>query len=62
MPTDTNGDCIVDVADLSQVITAWGQTCASVGATPPGDVNGDCAVGLEDLGLVIVQWGRTCAN
>jgi hypothetical protein len=27
MPEDVNGDCIVDVSDLLQVIGVWGNTC-----------------------------------
>ncbi|MDE1038430.1 MAG: hypothetical protein OR996_06265, partial [Phycisphaerales bacterium] len=27
MPEDVNGDCVVDVSDLLQVIGVWGSTC-----------------------------------
>ncbi len=46
---DTNGDTIVDVLDLVNVIVGWGET-------GPADVNGDGVVDVLDLVAVIVNW------
>ncbi len=27
IPEDVNGDCVVDVSDLLQIIGVWGSTC-----------------------------------
>jgi hypothetical protein len=47
---DTNGDTIVDVVDLVNVIVSWGD------ASPTADVNGDGIVDVLDLVAVIVNW------
>lgn len=47
---DINGDGVVDVADLVEVILAWG-ACAC-----PADVNGDGIVDVSDLVEVIIAW------
>jgi hypothetical protein len=50
---DTNGDGMVDVDDLVNVILDWGT------ATAPnnGDVDGNGLVDVDDLLMVIVSWG-----
>lgn len=48
---DINGDGLVDVEDLLQLLAAWG----SIGG--PADVNGDGVVDVEDLLLVLAAWG-----
>jgi hypothetical protein len=51
-PADVNGDGVVDVLDLLEVIANWGACpgCAS-------DVNGDGIVDVLDLLAVIAAWG-----
>ena len=49
---DVNNDGAVDVDDLLQVISNWGQ-CDCCGA----DVNFDNAVNVDDLLIVISSWG-----
>ena len=53
-PGDTNGDTVIDVSDLLNVIADWNCT-----GSCQGDVNGDEAVDVADLLLVIASWG-TC--
>jgi hypothetical protein len=48
---DTNGDQVVDVLDLIDVILSWQQSDV------PADVNGDGIVDVLDLIQVILQWG-----
>ncbi|MHC5025405.1 MAG: PEP-CTERM sorting domain-containing protein [Planctomycetota bacterium] len=52
LPGDANGDGVVDVADLTEVILAWGP-CA--GACP-ADFDGDGLVDVVDLVTVISNW------
>jgi subtilisin family serine protease len=48
---DVNGDGVVGVNDLLEVIDQWGNAGGS------GDVNGDGTVGINDLLAVIDAWG-----
>ena len=55
-PGDTNGDGIVNFADLNTLLAAFG----SQGAAVPGDVNFDCAVNFTDLNDVLANFGLNC--
>jgi hypothetical protein len=55
-PGDTNGDNIVNFADLNTVLAQFGQT----GQGLAGDVNGDEAVNFTDLNLVLTNFGAIC--
>ena len=48
-PGDLNRDGVVNSADLSMVLNAWG--------TPNGDVNGDGFTGSTDLTILLNNWG-----
>jgi hypothetical protein len=48
---DINGDGVVDVLDVIEVLAAWGQT------NHPADVNGDGVVDILDLIIVLVNLG-----
>ena len=48
---DINGDNMVDVTDLLEVVGAWGN------AGGPADVNGDGIVNVADLLAVVDAWG-----
>lgn len=49
--SDTNGDDVVDVQDLVNVVLQWGSDDASA------DVNGDGLVDVQDLVQVVLEWG-----
>ncbi|TVQ59385.1 MAG: hypothetical protein EA379_11075 [Phycisphaerales bacterium] len=55
-PGDTNGDNVVDFADLSTVLGEFGLT----GAGLDGDVNGDEVVDFADLSIVLSNFGNEC--
>ncbi|TVQ59149.1 MAG: hypothetical protein EA379_11875 [Phycisphaerales bacterium] len=55
-PGDANGDGVVDFADLSAVLSDFGQS----GPDLPGDVNGDGEVNFADLSLVLANFGVDC--
>ena len=53
LPSDINGDGVVDTADLGILIGAFGS------AGPVGDLNGDGAVDTADLGILIAAFGTS---
>ncbi len=54
---DTNGDLIVDTADLGLLIANFGN---NVVPWTGGDMNGDGIVDTADLGLLIANFGNSC--
>ena len=50
---DLNGDGIVNVSDLLQVIGSWGPC----GISCPEDIDGDGTVGVSDVLSIIADWG-----
>ena len=52
-PADVNGDNIVNVTDLSLVLSSWGKT------TVVEDVNRDGIVNVFDLSILLSHWGNT---
>lgn len=57
-PGDTNGDNLVNFADLNTVLSGFGQT----GVGLPGDLNGDGVVSFADLNEVLSNFGTECAR
>ncbi len=55
-PGDTNGDNIINFADLNTVLAQFGQT----GAGLSGDVDGDNDVDFADLNIVLANFGIVC--
>jgi hypothetical protein len=51
---DINGDCTIDILDLSAVGSHFGQTA------PPEDINGDGIVDIVDIVLVAKNFGASC--
>jgi hypothetical protein len=54
-PEDVDGDGIVGVNDVLEIIGSWGD-CSGCAA----DVNGDGNVGVDDVLAVISAWGLDC--
>lgn len=55
-PGDTNSDRVIDLADLAQTLSEYGQ----VGFGLPGDLNNDGRVDLGDLALILANFGDVC--
>ncbi|MHC4870170.1 MAG: hypothetical protein ACYTE2_10915, partial [Planctomycetota bacterium] len=53
-PPDLNGDGLVNGADLSEVLAAWGSTCSDC----PADLDGSGTVDGADLTIVLGSWGE----
>lgn len=58
LPGDLDGDCDVDLADLTVLLAHFGQT-SGVGAED-GDIDGDGDVDLADLTLMLSVFGTSC--
>jgi len=54
-PGDLDGNGVVDGADLSILLAAWGGCSAC--STCPADLDGDCTVGGADLAVLLANWG-----
>ncbi|MBU0616802.1 MAG: hypothetical protein KKI02_03720 [Planctomycetes bacterium] len=58
LPGDLDGDCDVDLSDLSQLLANYGTTG---GATyEDGDLDGDGDVDLSDLSALLANYGISC--
>jgi hypothetical protein len=57
---DVNGDCLVDGADLSDLLARWGQV---EGQFPYStcDFDGDGVIGGADLAQLLLEWGECSA-
>jgi len=55
-PGDTNGDSVVNFADLNAVLAAFGQS----GVGMPADLNNDGVVNFADLNAVLAAFGTAC--
>ena len=62
---DVDGDGLVAVADILEIIASWGN-CGDGTFRPSGDIaplpNGDCCVDVQDLLGVIASWGDECGG
>jgi hypothetical protein len=48
---DLNGDAVVNVVDILEIISEWGST------NSPADINTDGIVDVADLLIVVGNWG-----
>jgi hypothetical protein len=55
---DVNGDCRVDLEDITLVSTDWGVLPPT---NPAHDVNSDGRIDILDVQLIAARWGTTCA-
>ncbi len=57
MPGDVNGDGVVNVLDLSELLGAWGPCPPPCPPACPADLNGNCEVDVDDLLTLLANWG-----
>jgi len=57
---DVNGDCIVDLYDLTAVALAFSASPGDPNWNPETDLNGDGTIDIFDIVIVVVNYGRTC--
>ncbi|MCA9243088.1 MAG: hypothetical protein KDA32_03970 [Phycisphaerales bacterium] len=59
-PADLTGDGVIGLADLAQLIAAFGTSLGDPNYDPGADITGDDAVGLSDLALLLSVFGTSC--
>jgi hypothetical protein len=59
-PGDTNGDQVVDNADLQAVLDAWASMTGDPNYNPDADLNDDGQVENADLQAILDNWAKTC--
>jgi hypothetical protein len=59
-PGDTNGDQVVDNADLQAVLDAWASMTGDPNYNPDADLNDDGTVENADLQEILDYWANTC--
>jgi len=55
-----NGDCKVNLFDLTAIGGAFGSTAGSPGFNPAADLNNDGKINLFDLTILGGNFGATC--
>lgn len=55
-PEDLNGDLLIDLSDLSILLSQFGNS----GLNLPGDINNDGSVNLTDLSRLLARFGAGC--
>ncbi len=59
-PGDINGDNVVDLSDLGEVLAAFNACQGDLNYSEKIDLNGDGCIELSDLGEVLAQFGVPC--
>lgn len=57
---DLDCDCQVGIADLSQLLSAYGSQLDDPSYDGLADLTGDHVVGLADLSMLLTEFGRSC--
>ena len=57
---DVNGDCIVNIIDVTLVTVAFGRSIGSPGYNPKSDLNNDGTINIIDVTIVTTTFGKTC--
>lgn len=57
---DVNGDCVVELTDLSLMLIAFGCCDSDACFSTDADVDGDGCVGLPDLAHLLTVFGSPC--
>ena len=57
---DLDGDCDVDLADLSILLGIYGSCDGDPDYLEVADLDGDDCIGLGDLSLLLAHYGDTC--
>ncbi len=60
LPGDIDGDCDVDLSDLSILLAAYGTCDGDSGFDAAADLDGDACVALGDLSILLAHYGETC--
>lgn len=59
-PADLNGDGVIDLQDLAQLLASYDKCAGDPGYDPEADLDGDNCVTLADLAVLLAVYGTTC--
>lgn len=59
-PGDLNGDGVINIQDLAQLLASYGLCDGDTGYDPAADLSGDDCVTLADLATLLSVYGTTC--
>jgi len=57
---DTDGNCVLDVQDLANLLAAFGSVTGDVNYNPAVDYDNSGSIGLADLAFLLGQFGDNC--
>lgn len=57
---DTDGNCVVNFADIGAVLANFGNSYLPKPAGGPGDADGDAIVDFSDIASVLANFGAVC--
>ena len=60
-PGDIDGDCLVALADLSQVLSSFGLCSGNPGFVQAADFDSNGCVDLADLSFLLSRFGVSCS-
>ncbi len=60
LPGDIDGDCDVDLSDLSILLAAYGTCSGDAGFDADADLDGDECIALGDLSILLAHYGEVC--
>lgn len=59
-PGDLDGDCVVDIGDLSALLAAFGCCPPNACYSPAADIDGSGCVDISDLSILLSHFGSAC--
>jgi hypothetical protein len=59
-PGDLDGDCVVALADLSQLLSSFGRCSGDPGFFPLADFDSSGCIDLADLTFLLSRFGISC--
>ena len=59
-PGDLNGDCVVDISDLTALLAAFGCCSPNPCYHAAADIDGSGCVDISDLSILLSRFGTAC--
>lgn len=59
-PPDVDGNGLVELSDLTQLLAAFGSTVGGASWNPHADLDADGSIGLADLAELLASFGEQC--
>lgn len=59
-PGDLDGDCVVNISDLTALLAAFGCCPPNACYSPAADIDGSGCVDISDLSILLSRFGTAC--